>query len=1550
MAPEERKKKRRQNVACDSCKLRRIKCDLLELLTALPSAESSATPRPSSTGTGSAGGDGSAGSGEAGNPAPAAEVPLAQLVQQNPDVSCTNCVNKELKCTTNQIVNPVRPKKGGRRIDEAKKLYGGGEGESDNGPGQVGQAGQLGQGGVGAGEGVQEMAQTGIQGTAGTGSGAEFGHGNLAGSMAMDWDAFNFLQQPRPAQQPPTFLQQPGQPLTNPNDIPDFSAFLTDPTPGDSSMGWFDPMLLQGATPLLQQPHPQASRHSVPPPGGSYDSNSLDIPTLFGNVGSPSSPQRTSPQPPNAPPTFSDAPRPPSSTSRDNPTPGIFLSGTHPDATSLPPTFAYSGDPIVPSPSSNPATNAAASIWWAFANNPHEAMAHVQRTGMTPTATPPAGRAGMLGEFQEEFAEKYRDAGLEGSGWAGGDAQEEGASRGEYHDLPGVWRPANPLYQQPPGPSSRAGSPYPPSSASPLFASSSNSRKRARQSSPSPSAYSSSGGPSGPGGGGKVVVTRSDPWGLWAPDEHDERMVRWGRREEVQERLADRALGLELSRHLVKVYLEAVHLSYPAISPESFYIEWIRAGQRSDRMTPAQEVLCAVMEAWGSRYSDSPIVLGLKPEKAKSAPKVIQADGTFIPGTQARAHWGRARLTVCNALVDRARRLIDTNGVLRKPSITGVQALTLYMQLLHMTDQKVDRADQWMEGHMVHSTILEQMKILGLMWESERPIITDDAELPMTMTQLKMKQRRLFWTHVIGDAFWAAASGQMPRMAQEEVDSAGEWLFTVKDRLPFSSFKALSFFLSCYYRIGQAGREIAIKLTSPGRKKGTLDIPEFCRTVRKLWGEIDAIARELNTETTEILNACDKDELLGFSPLNYLANLRLSGPFLLLLMHQCLREQLEFRKTLKTAYIVAASEGSSPESVGESTSSGSTGEGRAGGKGTGGSADKVWDAAHQHVDMLEALSRESVDVLLKTCRAQIGMFKTIIPTGIIQTASILLRVLVATAQLLAEVPCNEQGYPSDTPGGYGWTWETKRKEIEICTEALYQVGWAWADVAEVLDSIMVTMERLTPTLAELEAWKTRMAEKEARAQSDGLADIVDELLGTEIPVVRGDEREQATKRIVEEDNRRGEEVMEAVMKYWPPISVPRLIENSLQANPNALSSGVLRNVNMYHTITVEQATAARDAVIAAASASRESGDGKGPASIGGGPALGFGAGGALSGGLPGVPPAAASVAQGGSTLEGFINDRRAEAAAIWDNGQTIQVGGAGVQAGEYMRGETRVMLDEHGVERRVMMPVISSAVDASGAEIPLQTTSNGPQRWEQVARFADLRIGPLPVGTTTQSSSSTQTPSAVATEQFLAGGFSAPPPIPGGASSSTPATAPTPPPGIARARRAVNTVDPSLARAMGKAGADYVDIIDGDGGAGGGGMLGNIDGWYRPFPQAAGKGKVRGSEDISRTSGHTSSAGAKSPGAQLPSAFLQNINPETFGMGLFSGQGAQDALNGGAGAEQGAGLGSEEDMQKFFYEWAMGMGMDGKGDWTTWGGEGSAEGGASAGQQGQASG
>lgn len=87
-----------QNVACDVCKLRRVKCDLLELLQTLSNTESL-----NSLST---------------------EEPPHLLVRRHPGVSCTNCRNKGIQCSTEGILNPIKPNKGGRRIQEAREKFG----------------------------------------------------------------------------------------------------------------------------------------------------------------------------------------------------------------------------------------------------------------------------------------------------------------------------------------------------------------------------------------------------------------------------------------------------------------------------------------------------------------------------------------------------------------------------------------------------------------------------------------------------------------------------------------------------------------------------------------------------------------------------------------------------------------------------------------------------------------------------------------------------------------------------------------------------------------------------------------------------------------------------------------------------------------------------------------------------------------------------------------------------------------------------------------------------------------------------------------------------------------------------------------------------------------------------------------------------------------------------------------------------------------------------------------------------------------------------------
>jgi hypothetical protein len=61
-----------------------------------------------------------------------------------------------------------------------------------------------------------------------------------------------------------------------------------------------------------------------------------------------------------------------------------------------------------------------------------------------------------------------------------------------------------------------------------------------------------------------ATLNEKDPWHIWQqPDEHGQSVIAWSRKDQVQESLADKALGIELSRHLVTVYFQAVHYSLP---------------------------------------------------------------------------------------------------------------------------------------------------------------------------------------------------------------------------------------------------------------------------------------------------------------------------------------------------------------------------------------------------------------------------------------------------------------------------------------------------------------------------------------------------------------------------------------------------------------------------------------------------------------------------------------------------------------------------------------------------------------------------------------------------------------------------------------------------------------------------------------------------------------------------------------------------------------------------------------------------------------------------
>lgn len=473
--------------------------------------------------------------------------PLHVLVREQPDVSCSNCIGKGIRCTTNQIVNPSKPNKGGRRIEEAKRKYGsdgaeiiGGRTPSPTGPGGGGAAGPgpvvASASGSGSGNGLAPPPMHSGSSTTPTYPPTPLPHMNfqlpLLDPSAMDGAPMlnplgggttigGFIGGPSPGFMPfhggyDFATPAPLLPLVPPpatHSGQSHSNVNVNDTWASSTQFSFDTM---GTDMHFSSDGFQAAWDAlvIPPPGGSSSSasaNAAAAPHLVHVAPPPVAPEPVSPGD------------------------GAGLSPSPPAQYPLI-DMEYTFDPRTDSmvPRSGSATPGPSSLTTAMSSRPSSRFSDPT---LASDDEPLAGGNNMTN------ADRYR------------------------------------LYQE--------------SFTSPLDTALV-SRKRTREEDDSD--------------GGVIEVDRNgDPYALWAPSE---RTVRWGQREMVAERLADRALGRELSRHLVRVYFQAVHLTMPAISPEAFYMDWQRAGERSDRMTPAQETLCAVMEAWAARFSDNPVVGG----------------------------------------------------------------------------------------------------------------------------------------------------------------------------------------------------------------------------------------------------------------------------------------------------------------------------------------------------------------------------------------------------------------------------------------------------------------------------------------------------------------------------------------------------------------------------------------------------------------------------------------------------------------------------------------------------------------------------------------------------------------------------------------------------------------------------------------------------------------------------------------------------------------------------------------------------------------------------
>lgn len=368
------------------------------------------------------------------------------LVQQHPEVSCSLCIKKGLKCTTEGIVNPIKANKGGRRIDEARRMFG------SEAP-------------------AQQSTSTAIDQTPSS-------YGPLPQPGADGWAQAMLAEQPLP---------QSG-----------FDVGLRQSWDGGLDM---DSLISQAMSSAHGMSTPSTDFNRImdhPPVEMKPDTGLFEIvPNGVGRV------------------------------------PSFAIDGLHSTGQDGTANSEAAGQPSMDNEED------ALRIW-----REHSEHRRLSLATPPPAARPSQPPIALDSHLSGSFTIPPHDPAIAVLDWT--------SSAGNTQ--------------------SRSGTASPAPSRSVRFSSSSAGGSRAG--STAASGWSSPIHPEaravlGKRRAGSLLSVGSypgeeDPWRLYSsPNDNGDRLVRWTRRQEVHEKLADRALGSQLSRHLVQVFFQAVHTSFP---------------------------------------------------------------------------------------------------------------------------------------------------------------------------------------------------------------------------------------------------------------------------------------------------------------------------------------------------------------------------------------------------------------------------------------------------------------------------------------------------------------------------------------------------------------------------------------------------------------------------------------------------------------------------------------------------------------------------------------------------------------------------------------------------------------------------------------------------------------------------------------------------------------------------------------------------------------------------------------------------------------------------
>ncbi|GAA5892229.1 uncharacterized protein JCM6883_007292, partial [Sporobolomyces salmoneus] len=292
-----------------------------------------------------------------------------------------------------------------------------------------------------------------------------------------------------------------------------------------------------------------------------------------------------------------------------------------------------------------------------------------------------------------------------------------------------------------------------------------------------------------------------------------------------QSRLVQSQISRDISSELISTFFSVLHQICPLVDRDQFEVAWNLAGQVSENLTPANECLAAVLQAWASRISDNPLIVGYGVPTLEEVKNGGMRDYTLV---------GNRREEFAQAMKERALRLVDERGLLRISSAAACSALTLLEFLVTFDDTSRTNT----RGRYLMVAAAEHLRNLndGQCDDITEPLLTPEQTSGGT----------LLWMVYTRDALVALMGGRFSCFTEDELTSLCD-LFTnpiTADVLPYISSKDTRLLAglavaSMFRHVVASVRRTITLLASPLARRSRLNED----SLNLIWSEIDNTSR-----------------------------------------------------------------------------------------------------------------------------------------------------------------------------------------------------------------------------------------------------------------------------------------------------------------------------------------------------------------------------------------------------------------------------------------------------------------------------------------------------------------------------------------------------------------------------------------------------------------------------------------------------------------------------------------------------------------------------------